>query len=122
MLKIPFVFCYIIFIYPLLYTKNIKKFLLHFLFGPFLIIIYFFWDLINFWKYVYKKPFDSGKFNKSNKKEISEFKKTFTNLINVISNRVEKDKKCKRFFIVELLSSWLDSISQKKNNQKNDEI
>ena len=122
MLKIPFVFCYIIFIYPLLYTKNIKKFLLHFLFGPFLIIIYFFWDLINFWKYVYKKPFDSGRFKKSNKKEISEFKKAFTNLINVISNRVEKDKKCKRFFIVELLSSWLDSISQKKNNQKDDEI
>ena len=121
-LKIPLVLFYIILIYPLIYTKNIKKILLHIFLGPILIMFYFFWDLCNFWKYVYKKPFDSGKFKKSNKKEISEFKKNFTSLINVISNRVEKDKKSKRFFIVELLSSWLDSISQKKNYQKEDAI
>jgi hypothetical protein len=70
----------------------------------------------NFWEYAYMPPFESNDEKDNATQEIIEFRKTFATLIDVVSNRVENDKKCKRFYIPELLSSWLTVITQNVKN------
>lgn len=110
--KLPISFAYFIFVYPFKNGLNLKRFLLYLFVCPFLFVAYYFRDLANFWFYSYREQFEGDDNEDYTPAELVEIKKTFSTLINAVSHRVETDKKCKRFWIPELLNSWLIVISQ----------
>ena len=115
-IKFPVALFHLIVIQPFKYGFTPKKMLIHIFFGPFIFLLYYFRDMSNFWEYAYMPPFESNDEKDNATQEIIEFRKTFATLIDVVSNRVENDKKCKRFYIPELLSSWLTVITQNVKN------
>jgi hypothetical protein len=122
-IKAPIALFHLLVIQPFKYGTTPKKLLMHLIFGPFIFILYYFRDMGNFWEYAYAPPFESNDEKEdSSTQEIIEFRKTFATLIDVVSNRVENDKKCKRFYIPELLSSWLTVITQNVKNVSKIEI
>ena len=122
-IKMPIALFHLLVIQPFKYGITPKKLLMHLIFGPFIFMLYYFRDMGNFWEYAYAPPFESSDEKEdSSTQEIIEFRKTFATLIDVVSNRVENDKKCKRFYIPELLSSWLTVITQNVKNVSKIEI
>lgn len=113
LIRAPFVYLHLVLIHPYRYGSYFKKTIIGLLFGLFFISYYFILDLIKFWNLAYRKQFkmDNGKDKTAAK--ILEFKKLFSNLIADISERVDSDKRLKKFSIVDLVSGWLIRMSTK---------
>ena len=110
--RLPISLFHFVVVQPFKYGTSLKRFMLHLVGCPFFFTYYFIRDIENFWYYSFRVQFEVNDDEDKSTNEIVEFKQTFTNLISVVSNRVESDKKCKRFWIPELLNSWLTVISQ----------
>ena len=115
-IKLPIAMFHFIVVYPFKYGTNPKKLILYLLGSPFFFLYYFIRDIENFWYYSFREQFEPTEDDDVIANDLTEFKQIFTTLISVVSSRVEMDKKCKRFWIPELLNSWLTVISQNSKN------
>lgn len=121
-IKAPIALIHFIFVYPFKYGTSVKKFMLHLVGSPVFLVYYFLRDIANFWVYTYRLPSDPNEEQDTSTTQIMEFRKTFTTLINVVSHRVEHDRKCKRFNIIELLHTWFNSLSHNVKNVSKYEV
>lgn len=80
-------------------------------FGPFYYIIYYFFDIYNFWVYIYKKPYLQDKDKEDLKQSIQNIKTLFSSLVIEISERIRLEKKRKEIYLSDLVGGWLKNMS-----------
>jgi hypothetical protein len=115
LLYIPYVYLYFLFVQPIRYGNPIKKISIWLLFGPFYVLYYFILDLFKFWYFTFRPQPKMKETREKTSERILEFRKLFANLISDISERVDTEKKLKKFSIIELVSHWLLHMSTKVN-------
>lgn len=116
--NLPFAIVHFILIYPLKYGTTPKKLLIHFVGAVPFVLYYFIRDIGNFWHLVFRVEDDESEEENNIEGKIKEFKKTFSNMINIVSQQIESNKKCKRFFITELYENWQKAIFEENNKNK----
>jgi len=101
---------YVMFIYPLKYRKSntqlnrVKHVLFHTFFAPFILILYYLQDFVDFWYYAYKEQIDYNDEKETNANLI-EFQNSFESMIDIIIQKVNSNKN-KNFSVNNLIESW----------------
>ena len=101
---------YVMFIYPLKYRKSntqlnrVKHVLFHTFFTPFILILYYLQDFVDFWYYAYKEQIDYNDEKETNANLI-EFQNSFESMIDIIIQKVNSNKN-KNFSVNNLIESW----------------
>lgn len=102
--------------------QRLKKLAFLILFGPFVMLYYFFIDLGNFWFHTYKYQITVEDHKDESKASIMKVKLLFSNLIPMISDRVnKKDNKRKQFPVSELIFSWITKSHTNNSNKDHDD-
>ena len=117
---------HVMFVYPFKYrntnqqSNNIKNILFHILLTPFILVLYYIADFVDFWYYAYKEQIDFNDEKETNTKLV-EFKNSFESMIDIIIQKVNSNKN-KSFSVNNLIESWklsaLKEMQEKKMKYK----
>lgn len=115
LIKMPYVYIHYLLVQPIRYGNAFKKIISWILIGWLVIIVQFLIDIYKFWALSYRKQYSVEDDDKKTD-QILEYRKLFSNLIGDISERVDVEKKLKKFSIADLVSGWLNRMSSKVNS------
>jgi hypothetical protein len=112
--RLPYVYFHYLVINPFQYGNPIRKITIWLFLGPVYLIFYFLLDIFKFWTIAFRQQKNNEEYIRDNSAEkILEFRKLFSNLISDISEKVDSEKRLKKFSIIELVSHWLLSMSSR---------
>ena len=113
---------HVMFVYPFKYrntnqqSNNIKNILFHILLTPFILVLYYIADFVDFWYYAYKEQIDFNDEKETNTKLV-EFKNSFESMIDIIIQKVNSNKN-KSFSVNNLIESWKLSALKEMQEKK----
>ena len=114
---------YLYFVYSFKYSNRatLSRIALRIVLGPAVLLFYYFRDLVDFWRYSYRDQTVRTDESAKEKYNISEFRKSFETMINIIIKRIDKNKKNKVLSINELIENWRNVTLQHKSRDKKEE-
>ena len=113
---------HVMFIYPIKYrrenkqTNGVKHILFHAFLCPFILVLYYIEDFVDFWYYAYREQINLND-EKEDKTKLIEFQNSFESMIDIIIQKVNSNKN-KNFSVNNLIESW-KLFALKEMHEKN---